>query len=136
MRGDVESYGERAWRMLLEELVVRQLFRVGVRRDAVELDQVDPRHVVPMRGDAAHAAAGRRPARAGREHGEHRARVHDGDAAVALERARLRVEACAQLARVLLREEDRLAEDDLRTQGCSLRTQGGSLRTQGCSLRG
>ena len=107
--------------MLLEELVVRQLLRVGVRRHAVELDQVDPRHVVPMRGDATHAAAARRHACAGREHGEQRARVHDGDAAVALEGARLRVEAGAQLARVLLREEDRLAEDDLRTQGGSLR---------------
>ena len=38
MWGDVGRHGERAWRMLLEELVVRQLFRVGVRRDAVELD--------------------------------------------------------------------------------------------------
>ena len=38
MWGDVGSYGERAWRMLLEELVVGQLLGVGVRRDAVELD--------------------------------------------------------------------------------------------------
>ena len=129
MWGDVGRHGERAWRMLLEELVVRQLLGVGVRRHAVELDQVHPRHVVPVRGDAAHAAAARRHAGAGREHGEYRARVHDGDAAVALEGARLRVEACAQLARVLLREEDRLAEDNLRGWGCS-------LLGWGCRLRG
>ena len=125
-----------AWDVLLQQLVVGELLRVGVGRDAVDLEQVNPRDLIVERLHSAHVAfevdlhrslaaaealgelALRQLRRLGAvgaaEHGQHRARVHHRDVHVHGQLVGLPEELELQAAIVAEREEHRVAEDHRR----------------------